>query len=266
MTPKNPMQQQTWATGDFAMIGTGVTLVGELLCESIPVHAGNRVLDIATGSGNTALAAARRGCRVTGVDFVPALLERGRERAAAERLSIDFEEGDAEALSLEDSSFDVVLSTFGAMFGDPVRATAEMLRVCRPGGKIGMTNWAPNGFVAEFFRLSASFAPPPPGTDSPLKWGIPEVVHERFGNHVSQLQVIPRQVVMRHHTPESWVEFFKTYFGPTVRAFQAAGDRAPELTAGMLELARRYNQSGDESLLVPAEYIEVIATKGQRLS
>ncbi|MEQ1884571.1 MAG: class I SAM-dependent methyltransferase [Bryobacteraceae bacterium] len=261
MIAQNPKQQETWATGDFSMIGTGVTLVGELLCDSIPVHAGNRVLDIATGSGNTALAAARRGCRVTGADFVPALLERGRERAHAERLKIDFQEGDAEALPFPDASFDVVLSTFGAMFAAPQRATAEMLRVCRPGGKIGMANWTPEGFIAEMFRLASTYAPPPAGAEPPVKWGIPEVVRERFGSTVSGIRFVPRHVIMRHHTPRSWVDFFKTYFGPTIRAYEAAGERAAELDAALLDLATRYNQSGDQSLFVTADYIEVIATK-----
>jgi len=147
------------------------------------------------------------------------------------------------------------------MFAEPSRAAAEMLRVCRPGGKIGMANWVPNGFVADMFRLAASFVPPPPGSEPPTKWGIPEVVRERFGSGVSEVRFVPRQLVMRYYTPESWVEFFKTYFGPMMRAYQAAGDRAPELDAGLLDLARRYNQSGDESLFVPADYIEVIATK-----
>jgi ubiquinone/menaquinone biosynthesis C-methylase UbiE len=261
MIAQNPKQQETWATGDFSMVGTGVTLVGELLCDTIPVHAGDRVLDIATGSGNTALAAARRGCRVTAVDFVPALLERGRERAYAERLEIDFQQGDAEALPLRDASFDVVLSTFGAMFAEPKRAASEMLRVCRPGGKIGMANWPPKGFVAEMFQIAASFAPPAADTESPLKWGIPDAVYERFGSAVSGIEFVPRHIVMRHHTPESWVKFFKTYFGPTIRAYAAAGDRAWELDAAMLDLAVRYNKSGGASLFVPADYIEVIATK-----
>jgi SAM-dependent methyltransferase len=254
-------QQQTWATGDFSMVGTGNIIVSELLCESVAVHAGERALDIATGSGNTALAAARRGCRTTGIDFVPALLERGRERAAAERLKIEFQEGDAEAVPFEDGSFDVVLSTFGAMFADSVRATAEMLRVCRSGGKIGMANWTPDGMLGELFRATASFAPPPAGTQPPALWGVPDIVRQRFGDAVRELRFVPRQFTFRHYTPESWVEFMKKYFGPTIRAHQAAGDRAGELTAAMIEIARRYNQSGDGTLFGFADYIEVIAVK-----
>ncbi|HLX45401.1 MAG TPA: class I SAM-dependent methyltransferase [Bryobacteraceae bacterium] len=253
--------QQVWATGDFSVVGTGIVIVGELLCDSIPVHAGDRVLDVATGSGNTALSAARRGCRVTGVDFVPALLERARERAHAERLKIEFKEGNAEAIPCEDAAFDVVLSTFGSMFAEPTRGAAETLRVCRSGGKIGMANWTPQGMIGEMFRVTASFNPPPAGVQPPSKWGVEEVVRERFGDAVSELKVIPRKVIFRHLTPESWVEFMKTYFGPTIKAHEAAGSRAPELTAAMVEVGRKFNQSGDSTLLALGDYVEVIATK-----
>jgi SAM-dependent methyltransferase len=254
-------QQQIWATGDFAMVGTAIVIVGELLCDSVPVHAGDRVLDIATGSGNTALAAARRGCQTTGIDFVPALLDRARERAAAERLKIEFREGDANFIPYEDESFDVVLSTFGSMFADPTRSAAEMLRVCRSGGKIAMANWTPGGYVGEMFRLTALFAPPPPDTQPPVLWGVPDVVRQRLGNSVTDFRFVERQLAMRHYSPESQLEFMKSYFGPTIRAFQAARERAPELAAAQLDLTRRYNKSGDETLLMYADYIEVIAVK-----
>jgi len=254
-------QQQVWATGDFSIVGTGIVIVGELLCDSIPVHAGERVLDVATGSGNTALSAARRGCKVTGVDFVPALLERARERAQAERLKIEFQEGDAEAIPCEDGSFDVVLSTFGAMFAEPSRATSEMLRVCRSGGKIGMANWTPEGMIGEMFRVTGSFAPPPAGAQPPSLWGVEEVVRKRFGDAVSDVKVIPRKAIFRHFTPESWVEFMKTYFGPTIKAHEAAGSRAPELTAAMVEVGRKHNESGDGTLFALGDYVEVIAIK-----
>jgi ubiquinone/menaquinone biosynthesis C-methylase UbiE len=254
-------QQAVGATGDFSIVGTAVVIVGEHLCDSIPVHAGDRVLDVATGSGNTALSAARRACKVTGVDFVPALLDRARERAAAERLKIDFREGDAEAIPVEDASFDVVLSSFGSMFAGPGRAASELLRVCRAGGKIGMANWTPTGMMGDMFRLTSSFNPPPAGAQPPSLWGVEDVVRQRFGNAVSDLKMIPRKAIFRHFTPESWVEFMKTYFGPTIKAHQVAGDRAPELTAAMVELARKYNQSGDATLFAHADYVEVIATK-----
>jgi len=254
--------QQVWATGDFSKIGTGIVIVGELLCESVEVHAGDRVLDIATGSGNTALAAARRGCQVTGLDFVPALLDRARERAAAERLKIELQEGAAESLPFEDASFDVVLSTFGAMFAEPQRTASEMLRVCRSGGKIGMANWTPEGLVGESFRITAKFTPPPPpGFQPPSLWGVPEVVKERFGAAAREVRFVERRSAMRHYTPETWVEFMKKYFGPTIRAHEQAGERAPELSAAMLDLAKRHNRSGDDTLLMYADYVEVIAIK-----
>jgi len=253
--------QQIWATGDFSKVGTGQVIVGELLCDSIPVHAGDRVLDVATGAGNTALAAARRACKVTGIDFVPALLERARERAHAERLKVDFREGNAETIPCEDGSFDVVLSTFGAMFAEPALAAAEMLRVCRSGGKIAMANWTPKGMIGEMFRVIASFDPPLPRAQPPALWGVEEVVRNRFGDAIRDLRIIPRKVIMRHFTPESWVEFMKTYLGPAIKACEAAGTRAPELTAAMVELGRKYNQSGDATLFALADYVEVIATK-----
>jgi SAM-dependent methyltransferase len=262
MNPQQPSpQQKIWATGDFSMIGSAQILVGELLCDSIPVLAGDRVLDIATGAGNTAMAAARRGGRVSGIDFVPALIERARERAAVERFKIEYREGDAEAVPYDDNTFDVVLSTFGAMFAEPVKAASEMLRVCRSGGKIGMANWTPTGMIGEMFKLTASFAPPPPGTQPPALWGVPEVVRERFGSNVSELRFVERQAMFRHFSPESWVEFMKAYFGPMIRAHQTAGDRAGELTLAMVDLARRFNESGGPTLLARGAYFEVIAVK-----
>lgn len=262
MTPQQKTSQETWSAGDFSMTARGVVIVSEQLCESVDLRAGDRVLDVATGSGNTALSAARRAARVTGIDFVPALLDRARERAAVERFKIDFQEGAAEAIPFEDGAFDVVLSTFGAMFGEPSRTAAEMLRVCRSGGKIGMANWVPDGLVGEWFRTTSQFLPAPPqGFEPPAMWGVADVVKRRFGNAVSDVQLIERKVVMRHYSPESWVEFMKKYFGPTIRAHHLAGERAPELTQAMVELARRHNRSGDETLKMDAAYVEVIVTK-----
>ena len=183
-------QQQTWATGDFAVVGSLITIVSEQLCEAVDLRAGWVVLDVATGSGNTALAAARRFCEVTGVDFVPALLERGRERAAAERLPVTFLEGDAEALPFPDAAFDAVLSTFGVMFApNQERAAAELLRVCRPGGKIGLANWTPDGLAAEHFRTVGRHVPPPPGLPPPTRWGTEAGLRELFGDRISALRV-----------------------------------------------------------------------------
>ena len=256
-------QRETWASGDFAMIGTPAVIVGELLCEAVDLRAGQKVLDVATGSGNTALAAARRWCEVTGVDYVPALLERGRARAAAERLSIDFRDGDAEALTFPDAAFDAVLSTFGAMFApNQAKVARELLRVCRPGGKIGMANWTPEGWVGQLFRVIAQHVPPPPGLAAPVSWGDGARLTELFGVGVKSVQVSRRQLVFRHPSPEQWLDYFRKYFGPTLKAFEAL-DRAGQeaLAKDMLELARRGNRSGDTTMMVAAEYLEVVATK-----
>src|ERR1700722_9818503 len=214
-------QQATWATGDFSKVGGTQILPGELLCEFLPVYAGDRVLDVAAGSGNAALAAARRGCEVTAVDFVEALLERGRERAAAERLHVDFRFGETEELPFPDGSFDVVLSTFGAMFAPgPARAAAEMARVCRPGGKIGMTAWTPDGLIGQSFSLNAKYAPPPPGMEPPSLWGVEEKVRERFAPWAKDVRVQRQRVRFRGRSPEHWLEFMRKWFGPTIRTFE----------------------------------------------
>lgn len=256
-------QRETWASGDFAMIGATVVIVGELLCEAVDLHAGQKVLDVATGSGNTALAAARRWGEVTGVDYVPALLDRGRERAAAERLAIDFREGDAEALPFPDAAFDVVLSTFGAMFApNQEKVARELLRVCRPGGKIGMANWTPEGWIGQLFRVTAQHVPPPAGLAAPVSWGDEARLSELFGVGVKSIQVSRRQFVFRYRSPEHWLEFFRTYYGPTLKAFEAL-DRSGQdrLATDLLDLTRRANRSGDATIVVPGEYLEVVATK-----
>lgn len=244
------------------MIGVQQVIVAEMLCDSVPIYAGDEVLDVATGAGNAALAAARRGAKVTGIDFVEALLERGRERAVVERLRVDFRYGDAAAIPLPDESFDAVISTFGAMFApDPMQAASELLRVCRKGGRIGMANWQPTGFTGEMFRLTASYAPPPAGSVPPALWGVRENVKERFGNRVSSLNFIERETIFRHDTPEHWLEFMKTYFGPMARAHQAAGEKSAELTAALIDLARKHQEPGARGMFVKSRYIEVIAVK-----
>ena len=256
-------QQQTWATGDFSRIGAQQTLVGERLCEFVKVHAGDRVLDVATGSGNTALAAARRGCETTGVDFVPALLERARERAAVERLKADFQHGDAESLPFPDAHFDVVLTTFGAMFApDPKKAAAEMARVVRPGGKIGMANWTPDGMVGEMFGLTSRYVPPAPGLEPPSLWGVPAKVEERFAPYAKEVRVQPQIARFRAPSAEDWVSFMRTFFGPTIRAFEVLAPAGQDrLSADMAALARRYNRSDNGTLLGEADYIEVMVVR-----
>ena len=255
-------QQATWSSGDFAAVATGFTIVGELLCEAVDLRPGWRVLDVATGSGNTALAAARRFCEVTGVDYVPALLERGRERAAAERLSVEFREGDAEAIPFGDGSFDAVLSTFGAMFApDQGQVARELPRVCRPGGIIGMANWTPGGLAGQIFRVTARHVPPPSGLEPPVTWGTEARLRELFGDAIRALHVTPRIATFRYRSPEDWLEFFRSYYGPTLKAFEALDTTGQEALAhDLLELMRRHNRSGGEELIAPSEYLEVVAT------
>jgi SAM-dependent methyltransferase len=257
------VQRMVWSDGDFSKVATGVVIVGELLCEAVDVRPGERVLDVACGSGNTALAAARRFAATVGLDYVPGLLERGRERAAAEGLEIEFVEGDAEALPFEEASFDVVLSTFGAMFApNQPRTAAELLRVCRPGGRIGMANWTPEGAVGQIFRITAQHAPPPFPLDPPMLWGTEERLRELLGDGISALSAPRREVVFRYPSPEFWVEYFRTWFGPTKAAFARLDEAGQEAYANdLLALWRSVNRAGDQALVAPSEYLEVVATR-----
>jgi SAM-dependent methyltransferase len=256
-------QQAAWATGDYGVVGTTLVIVGEELCEAVDLRAGERVLDVATGHGITALAAARRWCQVIGIDYVPGLLARGRERAAAERLPITFEEGDAEDLPYAAGSFDVVLSTFGVMFTpDQDRAAREMLRVCRPGGKIGLANWTPRGFVGEMFRLIGRYLPPPPGAKPPSLWGTEERLRELFGAEITSLLVVQRSFAFRYRSVEHWLDVFRTYYGPMVKAFAALdAERQTGLERELTELAACFDRGGGAGLVVPSEYLEVVATR-----
>jgi ubiquinone/menaquinone biosynthesis C-methylase UbiE len=256
-------QQYMWSEGDFANLATGLVIVGELLCEALDVLPGDRVLDVACGSGTAALAAARRGGTVTGVDYVPALLERGRERAAAERVVVDWIEGDAEDLPLTDGSFDIVLSTFGSAFApDHRRAARELLRVCRPGGLIGLSNWTPDGLMGEVFRTIVKHAPPPVALDPPGLWGVETYVGDLFGDEITSLEVTPRELVMRARSPEHWLGFFRENFGPLKVAFARVGeDGAGPLADDLLEIMRRRNRAGDRALAAPAGYVDIVARR-----
>jgi SAM-dependent methyltransferase len=254
-------QQKTWATGDFSRIGVSQVLVGELLCDAIALHAGERVLDIATGAGNTALAAARRAAEVTGVDFVPALLERGRERANAERLRVTFQEADTEALPFPDGSFDVVLSTFGHMFApDYSKAASEMARVCRKGGRVGFAAWIPVGFIGGMFAINQKYGPPtPPEFSAPAMWGEEAVVRERFGPYAAHFQFNKRAALFRALTPQDWLAYMREFFGPTRVMWERLDEANREaLNREMLELLGRFNQSGDSTLYAAGEYLEVV--------
>lgn len=256
-------QQRTWAAGDFAEVATTMTIVGESLSEAAALQPGWQVLDVATGSGNTAIAAARRFCDVTGVDYVPELIERGRERAAAERLSITFRNGDAEALPFPAASFDATLSSYGVMFAPNQEQTArELLRVTRPGGVIALANWTPDGFIGEMFKVIGRHIPPPAGLKSPLLWGTEQRLQELFGDDAMIVTATRREFVFRYRSAAHWLEFFRTYYGPTLKAFEAldpAGQQA--LEADLLDLAARGNATPGATLAVPAAYLEVVLTR-----
>ena len=255
-------QQAAWSSGDYALIGTTLQIVGEELCEAVDVRSGQKVLDVAAGNGNASLAAARRWCDVVATDYVPALLERARERATAERLAIEFREADAEALSFPDGSFDVVVSTFGVMFTpDQDRAAVEMLRVCKSGGKIGLANWTPEGFIGQVFKTIGKYMPPLPGTKSPALWGTRARIDELFGSHAT-IQATQRNFAFRYRSPAHWLEVFRTFYGPVLKTFGALDSAAQAaLQRDLMALVDRFNRSGDGSMVVPSEYLEIVITK-----
>jgi ubiquinone/menaquinone biosynthesis C-methylase UbiE len=256
-------QQATWASGDYHMIGTQILIVSELLIEALDVHSTERVLDVATGSGNAALAAARRGCTVVGVDYVPALLDRARRRADAEGLEAEFVEGDAEALPFEDGSFDVVSSVFGSMFAPNQEQTAsELARVCRSGGRIGLVAHTPEGFIGQLFKTNAKHVLPPAGLRSPIQWGTEERLRELFGDAIAELRVEKRHYAFRDRSPEHFIEYWRRYYGPTLKAFQAVGDAGrAAFEADLLELIARFNRASDGTMVVPSEYLEAVIVK-----
>lgn len=256
-------QQVTWASGDFAVIGTTLQIVGEMLAEAVDVCAGERVLDVAAGNGNATLAAARRFADVTSTDYVPELLVKGAKRAAAEQLQVAFQVADAEELPFANGSFDVVLSTFGAMFTpDHARPAREMLRVVRSGGRIGLANWTPEGFIGQLFKIIGSFLPPPAGLKSPALWGTEPHIVELFGTQALDIKAERRIFNFRYRSPAHWVQVFRDYYGPTHKAFAALNAVQQEaLEANIVDLLERMNVGGSRSLVVPGEYLEVVITK-----
>jgi len=256
-------QQATWASGDFAVIGTTLQIVGESLAEAIDVRAGERVLDVAAGNGNATLAAARRFAQVTSTDYVPALLENGAARAAAEGLQVAFQVADAEELPFADGSFDVVLSTFGAMFTpDHARPAREMLRVARGGGRIGLANWTPEGFIGQLFKVVGGYLPPPAGVKSPALWGTEPHIVELFGPQAVDIRCVRKHFNFRYRSSAHWIQIFRDFYGPTHKAFAALDEaRQAALERDIVALLERLNVAGESSLVVPGEYLEVVIVK-----
>jgi ubiquinone/menaquinone biosynthesis C-methylase UbiE len=252
-------QQGMWASGDFAVIGTTLQIVGEELCEAADVSAGCRVLDVACGNGNATLAAARRFTLVTGLDYVPELLARAAERAEAERMDVMFREGDAEALPFPDESFDYVLSTFGVMFApDQPQAARELVRVCRVGGKVAFANWTPEGFLGELLKTVARYVPPPPFAASPLRWGSDQGIRDLFPQGVQIVSSVRKHFAFRYRSAEHFIDVFRRYYGPTHKAFAALDEAGQaQLAADLDQLMTKWNRSAT-SLVIPAEYLEVV--------
>src|SRR5918995_3500930 len=263
LTAIKDRHQKTWTSGNYARIGNTLVIMGELLCEAVNVHAGDTVLDVATGSGNTAISAARRFCEVTGIDYVPELIEDARKRAEVEGMEVTFEVGDAEDLPYPEASFDVVLSTLGVMFApDQEKVAEELLRVCRTGGKIGLANWTPDGFIGNMFRTLGKHVPPPPGIKPPPLWGIEQRLQELLGEGVASLEVTQRNYMFRYPSAGHFVEYFRSYYGPTLKAFESLDrDGQGALAKDLEELLEQWNTSGDATLVVPSEYLEVVTVR-----
>ncbi|TDN58882.1 class I SAM-dependent methyltransferase [Paraburkholderia sp. BL10I2N1] len=253
-------QQAAWSTGNYAVVGTTLQIVGENLCEALDLRAGSRVLDVAAGNGNATLAAARRWCDVTSTDYVSSLLDAGRARAQAEGHAIQFQEADAENLPFPDASFDAVMSTFGVMFTpDQEKAASELARVCKPGGRIGLANWTPGSFIGQVFRTIGKYVPPAPGVNSPGLWGTKATLEELFGETAQVIRTTSREFVFRYRSPAHWIEVFRTYYGPMNKTFGVldAGKQAA-FTQDLLTLMESGNRSGDRTLVRPSEYLEVV--------
>lgn len=256
-------QHSAWSSGDYALVGATLQIVGESLCEALDLRAGQKVLDVAAGNGNVSLAAARRWCDVTSTDYVPALLARGKARAEADGLAISFREADAENLPFADGSFDVVVSTYGVMFTpDQDKAASELLRVCRPGGKIGLANWTPQGFIGQMFKVLGQYVPPPAGAKSPALWGTRGRLGEMFGAGAAAIKAEPRDFMFRYRSPTHFIDVFKTYYGPVHKAVNALDEgKRNALLADLESLITRLNRADDGTMVVPGEYLEVVIIK-----
>jgi ubiquinone/menaquinone biosynthesis C-methylase UbiE len=256
-------QHLTWSSGDYAVIGTTLQIVGERLAESMDLRAGQTVLDVAAGNGNATLAAARRWCEVTSTDYVEALLANARRRAEADGLHVQFEIADAENLPFPDASFDAVVSTFGAMFcPDQDRTAAELMRVTRHGGRIGLANWTPEGFIGQLFKTIGKYQPPPIGVRSPAAWGTRSWLSSAFDRQASAITAVSRYFSFRYRSPQHFLGLFREYYGPVLKAFEALDEaRRDALAQDIIDLIGRFNKSGDESMVVPSEYLEVVVTR-----
>jgi ubiquinone/menaquinone biosynthesis C-methylase UbiE len=256
-------QQAAWSSGNYAVVGTTLQVVGEQLCETLDLRAGSKVLDVAAGNGMASLAAARRWCDVTSTDYVPALLECGRARASADGLPIEFIEADAEYLPFGDAAFDVVVSTFGVMFTpNQEKAASELLRVCKPGGRIGLANWTPEGFIGQVFKTLGKYLPPPSGAKSPALWGTRAALEEMFGAQSRSIKAEPRLFNFRYRSPEHFLDVFRTFYGPVLKAFATLDTASQQnLRNDLHALIVRMNKSGDATMVVPSEYLEVVITR-----
>lgn len=257
-------QNAAWSSGDYGRIGVTLQLVGEALAEAMDLDHGSHALDVAAGNGNVTLALARRGAEVTSTDYVPTLLAAGRRRAEADGLDVRFQTADAEELPFNDGAFDAVASTFGVMFApNQTAAAAEMARVARPGGVIGMANWTPDSFIGRLFKTLGRFVPPPAGVQSPANWGDRAWLHKAFGARTETIAVVRKDFVFRYASPQAFVEEFRTWYGPTHKAFLALGEeRAPELVEAILELVAEFNVANDGTMKVPSAYLEVVLRRG----
>jgi SAM-dependent methyltransferase len=256
-------QRGAWSSGNYAVVGTTLQIVGEDLCEALDIRSGQKVLDVAAGNGNVTLAAARRWCNVVSTDYVPSLLEHSRTRAAAEGLSVEYKDADAEALGFAEATFDVVVSTFGVMFTpNQDKAALELLRVCKSGGKIGLANWTPEGFIGQVFKILGKYLPPPSGAKSPALWGTRAALEEMFGAQSRSIKAGSRLFNFRYRSPEHFLDVFRTFYGPVLKAFATLDTASQQnLRNDLHALIVRMNKSGDATMVVPSEYLEVVITR-----